>query len=202
MNVHSLKGSGPKGSAATAAGTDRRQAILDATARLINTRGLQSTPMSLIAEDAGVGAGTIYRYFAGKDALVAAVYRELIRDLAEAILDDFSADAPVDERFFALWRGLLGYYQRQPQKTQLLEYLSTSPYIRSLVEEEAFSRLTAHATAVFEDAKAQGLIRDDVDVPTALMFIYGGVTMLAKKGLATPEATESALRMAWEAVRD
>ena len=40
--------------------TDKRDNILHTTLHLIVERGLESTPMSLIASEAAVGMGTIY----------------------------------------------------------------------------------------------------------------------------------------------
>ena len=57
--------------------TDKRDNILHTTLHLIVERGLESTPMSLIASEAAVGMGTIYHYFASKEELVNALYREL-----------------------------------------------------------------------------------------------------------------------------
>jgi AcrR family transcriptional regulator len=45
-------------------------AILDTTAQLVAERGLASVTMSEIAEDAGVGRATLYKYFADVDAIL------------------------------------------------------------------------------------------------------------------------------------
>ena len=81
---------------------DKRQAILQATAKLIALHGLQNTPTSLIANEAGVGEGTIYRYFKDKEALVVTVYRGLIEDFNNAVtLEDMNSGF-VKERFFCV----------------------------------------------------------------------------------------------------
>ena len=56
--------------------SDKRAAILQTTLDLISDRGFHNTPMSLIAKEAGVSAGTIYHYFAGKDELIFELYRD------------------------------------------------------------------------------------------------------------------------------
>ena len=56
---------------------DKREAILAAALDLFNERSFNGTPMPLVAERAGVGAGTIYRYFESKEALGNVVYRDL-----------------------------------------------------------------------------------------------------------------------------
>jgi AcrR family transcriptional regulator len=41
-----------------------------ATLKLITEHGFHATPVSMIASEAGVGAGTIYRYFESKEAII------------------------------------------------------------------------------------------------------------------------------------
>ena len=57
-------------------GGDKREAITAAALELFVERGFYGTAVPEIADLAGVGAGTIYRYFESKEALVNAIYRE------------------------------------------------------------------------------------------------------------------------------
>lgn len=57
--------------------SDKRDEILRAALELIAEHGFHGAPMAMVAERAGVGAGTIYRYFEGKDALIAEIFAEL-----------------------------------------------------------------------------------------------------------------------------
>lgn len=49
-----------------------RDAILDATAALVAEHGLTAVTMSQIAEDTGIGRGTLYKYFSGVEAILMA----------------------------------------------------------------------------------------------------------------------------------
>ena len=59
-----------------------RQSILDAAASLLISRG-DSTIMAELADAAGVGRATLYRYFSSREELMSA--------LASAAIDDASA---------------------------------------------------------------------------------------------------------------
>jgi AcrR family transcriptional regulator len=48
----------------------RRDDILNAALALFAARGVEETTMSDIADDAGISAGAIYRYFPGKEELI------------------------------------------------------------------------------------------------------------------------------------
>jgi AcrR family transcriptional regulator len=54
----------------------RKGSILEAALRVFARRGIQYATMAEIAEDAGISAGAIYRYFPGKDALIEACFEE------------------------------------------------------------------------------------------------------------------------------
>jgi AcrR family transcriptional regulator len=61
-----------------------REAIVEATAQILERRGSEGLNTNAVAERAGVSIGTLYQYFADKQALlVAAARRELARE-AEA----------------------------------------------------------------------------------------------------------------------
>ena len=49
-----------------------RDAAMDATARLAAGRGLASVTMSRIAEEAGIGRATLYKYFPDVEAMLIA----------------------------------------------------------------------------------------------------------------------------------
>jgi AcrR family transcriptional regulator len=61
--------------AAAGARAEKRDAILAAALELFAERGFHGTSVPEIAERARVGAGTIYRYFPSKEALVNALFR-------------------------------------------------------------------------------------------------------------------------------
>src|SRR5690349_16044689 len=73
---------------------DKREAILAAALELFVERGFHGTAVPEVADRAGVGAGTIYRYFASKEALVNALYQKYKAELTGLILKDFPLDKP------------------------------------------------------------------------------------------------------------
>ena len=61
------------------------QRIAGAALHLFAERGVDATPMPMIAEEAGVAVGSLYRYFANKEELVARLYAENYGRLAEKL---------------------------------------------------------------------------------------------------------------------
>ncbi|MFB7234942.1 TetR family transcriptional regulator [Streptomyces sp. NPDC056269] len=76
-----------------------RAAIEQAAARLFDERGFAHTTVRDIAQAAGVGERTFFRYFPTKESLVAGQVRELIPRLAGLV-----ADRPADEAPYTAMR--------------------------------------------------------------------------------------------------
>ncbi len=71
--------------------TSKRDAILDAALELFSERTFASTSMPELAQRAGVGAGTIYRYFDSKDALVNALFQRWKTEMTDTVSGDIPA---------------------------------------------------------------------------------------------------------------
>lgn len=61
----------------------RRQQLIKATMMSIDELGLAGTTIARIAQRAGVSAGIISHYFGGKDGLLEATMRHVLRELSE-----------------------------------------------------------------------------------------------------------------------
>ena len=62
-----------------------RTAILDATAALVAGHGLALVTMSQIAQTAGIGRATLYKYFPDVDAILAAWHERQIHAHVEEL---------------------------------------------------------------------------------------------------------------------
>ncbi|MGH3726318.1 MAG: TetR/AcrR family transcriptional regulator [Mycobacterium sp.] len=61
-----------------------RQALIEVASRLFASAGGGDEPsLRLIAREAGVGVGTLFRHFPSREALVEAVYQDQVRRLTE-----------------------------------------------------------------------------------------------------------------------
>lgn len=61
-----------------------RRRILDSALELFAQRGYASTTVRMIAERAGVAQGLLYNYYAGKDALLHAIFERSMGDVQES----------------------------------------------------------------------------------------------------------------------
>jgi len=108
--------------------SEKRQEILNAALQVIAEHGFHEAPIALIAERAGVGAGTIYRYFATKDLLISELFLELHVQIGTVLSRGYQVDRSIRERFIHLGTELLRYCIANPREFRFLEQFFNSPY--------------------------------------------------------------------------
>ena len=86
----------------------KRQAILDAAADLIASRGV-AVSTAAIAKRAGVSEGALFIYFPTKDDLLNQLLIEIKAQLAGAIVASFPATGHVRERLQLMWRRMIAW---------------------------------------------------------------------------------------------
>src|SRR6185503_20328625 len=109
--------------------TDKREAIMTAALELFVERGFFGTAVPEIADKAGVGAGTIYRHFESKEALVNALYRQEKQRFAQNVVVSFPAIDRARELFRALWGRMAAYAAENHAAFVFLELHHHAPYL-------------------------------------------------------------------------
>jgi AcrR family transcriptional regulator len=151
--------------------TDKREAILAAALELFVERGFYGTAVPEIAEKAGVGAGTIYRYFENKEALVNALYRHEKQGFASRVLGEFPKTTIARELFRTMWNKMAAFAVENPKPFVFLELHHHAPYLdaESLALEQ---RMLELFTNVVVAAQARGELK--AGPPRLLMSIVMG----------------------------
>src|SRR5262245_43353 len=114
---------------ATTKGSDKREAILDAALELFADRGFHGTAVPLVAERANVGAGTIYRYFESKEALVNTLFQREKSRLGAAIINNFPWKEPPRAQFEHFWTRMVAYANDHRVAMRFLELHHHGPYL-------------------------------------------------------------------------
>lgn len=107
---------------------EKKKAILESTLELVKNNGFHGTPMSMVAKEAGVAAGTIYHYFDSKETLICELYRYVKQQTTEAMRSADDSSLPYQERFFAIWMSLFHFYTKNPNVLKFFEQFVNSPY--------------------------------------------------------------------------
>jgi len=138
--------------------------------------------MAVIAEEAEVGAGTIYRYFDGKEDLVHQLYAAARGEAHQSILGlGFDDEASVRERLYTLWRAVLLDYVDCPRLYRFILKYESSAY-REAEARAQTEDLEAPFEEIYRDGVEQGLF---VDRPKSVYaaFFAGTVTQLVQDHL-------------------
>ncbi len=108
--------------------TDKRTAIMQAAMELIAEQGLHGTPTSQIAQKAGIGVGTIYRYFKDKDELIGAIHEQVHGQFVETFIENYAPQQPVRENYLRIFTALIRLFIANPFEIKFIEQFYNSPY--------------------------------------------------------------------------
>jgi AcrR family transcriptional regulator len=162
-----------------------RERILE-VAKEAFARSGAGTSLDDVAKQAGVGAGTLYRHFPTRDALLEAVYRTEVEKLAAAerkLAQDLS---PIE----ALRAWMLLFVDYIATKQIIAPALNTLVGGPSKVYEASGAQITGAIRALVERAIESGDIRRDLD-PLDLLRALIGVSNVA----CGPDWQQSARRL-------
>jgi AcrR family transcriptional regulator len=139
---------GPRKSAKQGRARVTVDAILEATARIVDQVGLDRATTNRIAEIAGVSVGSLYQYFPGKEALLAAlIEREAQADLAAMrdVVEDCAA-LPMGAAIDRMTAELVARHARHPG---LYRWMLT--YVPELGQHPKVRAIAASGRAVLRD---------------------------------------------------
>ncbi len=157
---------------------DRRGEILKAALDLFTEQGFHGAPMALIAMQAGVGAGTIYRYFESRDVLIRELYKDLEERIYPYILAGYAETAPFRSRFLHLGTKLLRYFIEYPLCFRYMEQFHNSPYGIAFRRDKMLGK-EGHCDVfreLFEQGAAQQVLKD---FPLVILFCLAFGPLLA-----------------------
>ncbi len=152
-------------------GTDKRDAIMAAALDLFTERGFYGTAVPEIADRAGVGAGTIYRYFESKEALVNELYRREKTSFAHHVIENFNAPPVAREQFRTLWTRMAKFAVDHQASFVFLELHHHARYLDQQ-SRDLEQRMLALFTNVVIAAQARGELK--AAAPRLLMGIVMG----------------------------
>jgi AcrR family transcriptional regulator len=204
MNVPSAMGRTQKQEDLSDRGQQKREEILEAALELFAERGFHGTAVPLVAEKAGVGAGTIYRYFESKEALVNALYQREKQRMLDALLRDFPFTSSAREQFRSFFIRMAHYAKAHPRAVRFMELHHHAPYLDPKSRE-----LEEHGNALMEGSIKSAIAQEVMkDLPSiVLVSIVWGVFLGLLRSWTEgriqldDETLRQAEQCCWEAIR-
>lgn len=138
--------------------------------------------MAMIAAEAKVGAGTIYRYFDSKDILINELFLEIKEQFTAALLANDDDTMSLKQRFQYIWIALIKQYIAYPAELRFMEQYANSPFLSTDTLRRQ-NELSTPFTTLLEQGMTSGLFRD-LPIEVLRAFMYGPALQLAKQHVA------------------
>jgi AcrR family transcriptional regulator len=162
-----------------------RERVLEVSKQAFTRYGA-SASLDDIAKEAGVGAGTLYRHFPTRDALIEAVYRTEVEKLAAAE-GKFAESLPPLEALRAWMKLFVDYVEAKHIIAPALNTYAGGP---SKLYETSKTQISGAINALVKRAIQSGDIRKDLE-PFDLLRALIGVASVA----SSPDWPQSAKRL-------
>ena len=113
-----------------------RRYILEATERMLQTRGLARLTNKEIAQEAGCAEGTLYNHFATKEALILAAIEENLPDFLTVVREDRIGQGSIEANVQEIALAAIRYYRKLvPLATALFADMELLAHFRNWMQE-------------------------------------------------------------------
>jgi AcrR family transcriptional regulator len=138
---------------------DVHDAILDATSALVAERGLRSVTMSQIAEEAGIGRATLYKYFSGVEEILLVWHERQITGHVADLAEVRDQAGGVGEQLDAVLEGYarIAHELKGHHNGELAAFLHRDAHVA-----RAQQQLHCMIRDLVAEGAATGEVRDDV----------------------------------------
>ena len=183
---------------------DLRRALVQEAVRTIQRHGVEGLTLRAVGQALGVSRTALYRHFADKSALLAAVAREGFRTLRLELVGAWEEGGRGPEAFDAMGVAYVRFAVTHPSHYRVMfggfvDARAADPDL----EEEAAAAFRMLVDALVAQQSA-GLLRED-DPSQLARFIWAivhGVAMLAIDGQLHGQDAEELMRYAADRIRD
>ncbi|MFD0527861.1 TetR/AcrR family transcriptional regulator [Kitasatospora arboriphila] len=184
----------------------RRQQILDGAARCFARNGFHATSMQDVLRESELSAGAVYRYFAGKEEIVAAIATEAF-GVIRAAFAEAAATVPPPTPDVLLGRVLQAVFDQAPPEgdrqafarliVQVWTETLRNPALAAALD-EGYTAMRAAWTGLVGSYRATGLMppgpEADHVARTLIATAQGFIAQQALFGDADPAVVEDGLR--------
>jgi AcrR family transcriptional regulator len=160
----------------------KRTRILHAAREKFSEKGYSQTPMSDIAQEAGIAHGTLYLYYPAKEALAQALCEDFYARLGRLVLPKAEAAANLDEVVQVLGIAL-DFIRRESDLVKMLNLqtrLSGDPQARP--DRSVRVEFYNHLSKILETKMAQGIVAQ-YEPETLAAMVAGLVEWVAEAAL-------------------
>lgn len=183
---------------------NKQDDIFEAALKLFAERGYDGTTVPMIAEAAKVGAGTIYRYFENKEALVNSLFQKVVLQFSESLKKDFPFSNEIRDQFRHVFYQMVGFAKNNIYALLFIDSHADAYYLDEQSHKE-FEDFLNFLRVIIEKGKEQGLI-SPLPPDALICVVYGAFVSFFKAiqhGILeeSPQLIEGIEKSCWNAIR-
>lgn len=155
--------------------------------------GYRKVTMDDIAADLGISKKTLYKYFAGKEAIATAVIEKIHLHIV-SFLEEFNRDIPDPVERFEQVTLAASRKMSEIGNTFLDDIKRDLPELWQKVEQFRERKILHHIGEILEEGKSLGKVRTDIDTGIATLVYLGAIKtvmqpdLIKKAGFSIDEA--------------
>ncbi|GAB3486658.1 TetR/AcrR family transcriptional regulator [Amycolatopsis cihanbeyliensis] len=152
----------------------RREEILGAAVRVFARKGFAASRIEDVAAAAGIGKGSVYLYFASREALLTAAFEELASTSADILREARADSRPALDRLAALVHAVLRSMAQRPELSRiLLDLWSASRGGEGLPLDmgAVYADYRAAVAELLREAATEGAVRPEVGTRHATVVV-------------------------------
>lgn len=182
----------------------KREALFNATIKVVNEIGFAASSVSKIAKEAGVSPATLYIYFQNKEDLLLSTYLAVKESMGKTMLKGYDDTSTVRDSLYLIWVNSFSYATENINEFRYAEQFSNSPFSDRVDKskiEEAFKPISE----IFKKGIELKILKD-VDRDVIVAFLFHPILALANPNHCqsfepTEENIATVFSMAWDALR-
>lgn len=189
---------------------DRREQIRRAALRVFARKGYRNAVVEDVAEEAGLGKGTIYTYFDRKEKLLGAVFQELMGEIETRQMEILESDRSPLEKIRALHRSFVDIVGGDGQFARVMLDIwvagMQNPEEVGIDFETLYVEYRALVRRLLEAAEERGDVPGDLPsiTPAVLIGAIEGVLLqwvLDPEGVDFPDAADDIIEVLYRGIR-
>ncbi len=163
-----------------AGAVDKRRLILDAAITVFARQGFHHCRVSDVADEAGVAYGLVYHYFDSKEEILNELFLDRWQIMLDAISEiDRSEDAAARDKLYSVASFIIDSYRHEPDlmKVIIVEVTRAANSFGRL-HLEKIREAYAGIAGIVEEARREGVFKEDISAEFAAMCFYGAIEQL------------------------
>ncbi len=144
----------------------KNEAIINAALKIFSKKGYHNTSIEEVAVEAGIGKGTIYRYFDCKENLFFTIIEKKVDEIKEIIMESISSPDFIINNLKKATKAYLEYFEKNQNFYQILIHE------KSEFTKKAFIKHRIRQVALFKPLIQEGIDKGEIKPLNAESMTY------------------------------